>query len=182
MTASVYDGKSPHVSWTLHSILADLNNTVVWMLAISLPISNFSDSISIPFETFPSAPITNSISVTLVFFSFLRPQARSKYLYVFLPPLIFSLWSGGMAKSTVSRFCFLFSLFFYHLVQSSGWLIITVTLMFHSFFNSLVSSKDLYFFSFSFISTMWSAGTAMSTIQLILFFFFYFKAWLSGRG
>ena len=46
-----------------------------------------------------------------------------------------------------------------------------VTFMFHSFFNSLVRSRYLSFFSHSFIFILWSAGTAKSTILQILFFF-----------
>ena len=47
---------------------------------------------------------------------------------------------------------------------------IIVTFMFHSFFNSLARYLSLFSHSFSFI--LWSAGTAKSTIQLVLFFLF----------
>ena len=47
---------------------------------------------------------------------------------------------------------------------------IIVPCMFHSFFNSLAKSKYLSFFSHSFSFTLWSAGTAMSTILQVLFF------------
>ena len=46
---------------------------------------------------------------------------------------------------------------------------ITVTFMFHSFFNSLTRPRYLTFFSLSFSFTQWSAGTAKSTIQQVLF-------------
>ena len=46
-----------------------------------------------------------------------------------------------------------------------------VTLMFHSFFNSLARSRYLSFFSHSFRFILWSGGTAKSTILQILFFF-----------
>ena len=45
-----------------------------------------------------------------------------------------------------------------------------VTFMFRSFFNSLARSRYLSFFSHSFRFILWSAGTAKSTILLILFF------------
>ena len=45
-----------------------------------------------------------------------------------------------------------------------------VTLMFHSFFNSLARSRYLSFFSHSLSFILWSAGTAKSTILEILFF------------
>ena len=44
-----------------------------------------------------------------------------------------------------------------------------VTFMFHSFFNSLARSRYLSFFSHSFRFILLSAGTAKSTILLILF-------------
>ena len=49
-----------------------------------------------------------------------------------------------------------------------------VTLMFHSFFNSLARSRYLSFFSLSFRFILWTAGTAKSTILQILFFFLFF--------
>ena len=45
-----------------------------------------------------------------------------------------------------------------------------VTFMFHSFFNSLTSSRYLSFLSHSFSFILWSARTAESTILQILFF------------
>ena len=47
---------------------------------------------------------------------------------------------------------------------------ITLTVMFHSFFSSLARSSYLSFFSFSFSLTLWSTGTAKSTIWKVLFF------------
>ena len=49
-----------------------------------------------------------------------------------------------------------------------------VTFMFHSFFNSLASSRYLSFFSHSFSFILWSAGTAKSKILQIFFLFFFF--------
>ena len=48
---------------------------------------------------------------------------------------------------------------------------ITVTSMFHSYFISLARFKYLPFFSHSLNFTLWSAGTAKSTIRQVLFFF-----------
>ena len=45
---------------------------------------------------------------------------------------------------------------------------IIVTVMFHSFFNSLARSRYLSFFSLSFNFNLWSAGTANSTIFFFL--------------
>ena len=47
---------------------------------------------------------------------------------------------------------------------------ITITFMFHCFFNSLARSMYLSFFWLSFNSILWSTGTAESTILQILFF------------
>ena len=47
---------------------------------------------------------------------------------------------------------------------------ILVTLMFHSFFNSLARSRYLSFCSLSFNFILWSIGTVKSTIRQILFF------------
>ena len=61
---------------------------------------------------------------------------------------------------------------------------ITVTFLFHSFFLFFFfvfvffqfpnKSRYLSFFSLSFNFTLWSAGTAKSTILLVLFFSFFF--------
>ena len=53
-----------------------------------------------------------------------------------------------------------------------------VTFMFHSFFNSLVRSRYLSFFSHSFRFILSSAGKAKSTILQILFFVDYYKVLL----
>ena len=47
---------------------------------------------------------------------------------------------------------------------------IIVTFMSHSFSNSLASSRNLSFFSYSFNFILWSAETAKSTILEVLFF------------
>ena len=57
-----------------------------------------------------------------------------------------------------------------------------VTFMFHSFFNSLTRSRYLSLFSLSFRFILWSAGTAKSTIVLILFRFFFFVDYYEVRS
>ena len=51
---SLIDSKSPQVSRTLLSILADVNNVVVWIVLIRPPIFDSSKAL----ETVPSIPIT----------------------------------------------------------------------------------------------------------------------------
>ena len=48
-------------------------------------------------------------------------------------------------------------------------IVINVTFIFQSFFNSLARSKYLSFFSLSFNCTLWSSGTAKPTILQVLF-------------
>ena len=47
----------------------------------------------------------------------------------------------------------------------------SVTIMFYRAFSSLARSR---YFSFSFIFTLWSAGTAKSSNRQVLSFFFFF--------
>ena len=56
---------------------------------------------------------------------------------------------------------------------------INLTFMFHSFFSYLARSRYLSLHSFSFKSTLWSAGRAKSTIIMCLVD--YHSAWSSGR-
>ena len=86
---SVSDSKSPQISRILLSILAILNNAVVWVVSIHPPISNSYSLLLKPLETAPSASVTIGITVTLMIHSFLSSLARSTYL------LIFSFLLGG---------------------------------------------------------------------------------------
>ena len=52
---------------------------------------------------------------------------------------------------------------------------VSVTFMFRSFFNSLARSRYLSFFSLSFNFTLWSAGTAKSTILQVLLYCWLLK-------
>ena len=67
---SLSDSKSPQVSRTLLSILAVLNNAVVWMVSTHPPISKSSSPFSNPLVTVPNAPITMGIIFTCMFHSF----------------------------------------------------------------------------------------------------------------
>ena len=85
---SLSDSKSPQVSRTLLSILAVLNNAVVWMVSTLLPTSNSSSPFNNPLVTVPKAPITFSIIVTFMLLSFFNSLARSRYLSFFSHSLI----------------------------------------------------------------------------------------------
>ena len=87
---SLSESKSPQVSRTLLSILAVLNNAVVWMVSTRPP------------TTKSSSPFSKHACST-VFFNSL---ARSRYLSFFLHSFSFILWSAGTAKSTILQVLF----------------------------------------------------------------------------
>ena len=67
---SLSDSKSPQVSKTFLSILAALNNAVIWMVSTCPFISQTSSAFTNPWGIVPSAPITIGITVTFMFHSF----------------------------------------------------------------------------------------------------------------
>ena len=74
---SLRDSKSPQVSRTLLSILADLNNAFIWMVSTCPLISESTNLCTNPLTIIPGVPITIGITVTFMFFSSL---AKSRYL------------------------------------------------------------------------------------------------------
>ena len=68
---SLRDSKPPQVSRILHSILADLNNAVVWMVSTRPLISKSSSPFINPLMAVPSVPITIGINVIFMFHSFI---------------------------------------------------------------------------------------------------------------
>ena len=90
---SLSDSKSPKGSRTLLSILAVLNNVVVWMVSTSPPTSKSSSPFSNPLVTVPNAPITVGIIVTCVFHSFFNSLANSRYLSLFFFFFFFYIFS-----------------------------------------------------------------------------------------
>ena len=99
---SLSDSKSPQVSRTLLSILAVLNNAVVWMISTRPPTSKFSSPFSNPLVIVPKAPITIGIIVTFMFHSFFNSLARSKYLSFFY---ILSVLFCGQPGQKSRQFC-----------------------------------------------------------------------------
>ena len=83
---SLSDSKSPQVSKTLLSILADPNDAIVWMVSTRPLFSNSSSPFTNPLVTIPSAP--NTIGITVIFMSH-----------------IFSVLKQGLG--TYLSFCFL---------------------------------------------------------------------------
>ena len=113
---SLSDSKSPQVARALLSILAVLNNAVIWMVPTHPPISKSSSPFSNPLVTVPNAPITIGIIVTCMFHSFFNSLARSRYLSFFSHSFSFTLWSAGTAKSTILQVLFFFLFFFFFLL------------------------------------------------------------------
>ena len=93
--------KSPQISRTQLSILADLNNTGVWMVSTRPLISNPFNLCTNPLVTAPRTPIRIGITVTFMFHSFSYPLARSRYLSFFSFSFNFTLWSAGAVKFTI---------------------------------------------------------------------------------
>ena len=112
---SLSDSRSPQASRTLFSILAVLNNAVVWVVSTRPPTSKSSSPFNNPLVAVPKAPITIGIIVTFMFHSFFRSLARSRYLSFFSLSFSFILWSAGTAKSTILQvlFLFFFNFFFF---------------------------------------------------------------------
>ena len=91
--------KSPQVSRTLLSILANLNNAVGSFDGLSS--SSDFQLFQFPYHAFETILIASVITSIPVFHSFLNSLERFKYLSLFLFSLIFTLWSAGMAKITI---------------------------------------------------------------------------------
>ena len=68
--------KSPQVSRTLLSILAVLNNPVVWMDSTRPPTSKSSRPFNDPLVTVPKTPFTICITVTFMFDSIFSSLAK----------------------------------------------------------------------------------------------------------
>ena len=105
---SLSDSKSLQVSRTLLSILAVLNNVVVWMISTRPPTSMSSSPFSNPLVTVPKAPITIGIIIIFMFHSFFNSLARLRYLSIFSYFFCFILWSAGTGKSAVLQILFFF--------------------------------------------------------------------------
>ena len=90
------------VSWTLLSILAVINNTVVWMVSTRPPTSKSSSLFSIHLVTDPNAPITIGIIVTFMFQSFF--QFSRKFEVLILLFTFFQFYSVVNRDSKVDNF------------------------------------------------------------------------------
>ncbi len=101
---SLSDSKSPQVSRTLLSILAVLNNAVVWMVSTRPPTSKSSSPFSNPLVDVANALITIGIIVTCMF----KSLARFRYLSFSSHSFSFILWPVRTARSTILKVLFFF--------------------------------------------------------------------------
>ena len=92
---SVRNSKSPQVSRTLLSILADFNNAVVWIVFTRPVISKYSSPGTNSLVTVPSAPVIIGSTVTFMFHRFFPGKF---FLFAFFQ---FSPCSAGTAKPTI---------------------------------------------------------------------------------
>ena len=112
------DSKSPQVSRTLLSILADLNDVVVWIVSTRSLISKSSSSFINPLVTVQRAPITISINITFIFQSFFSIPLQGQGIY---PSFHFlSLLLCGQPGQQSQQFC-KFSIFCWLLLGLFIW-------------------------------------------------------------
>ena len=101
---SLSDNKPLQVSRTLLSILADLNNAVVWMVSTCPLISKSFSPYDNPLEIVPSAPITIGNTVIFMFYDFLVLwQSLGNLSFCFLLFLL----SGSLRQQVHCFFCWL---------------------------------------------------------------------------
>ena len=110
---SLSDIKSPQVSRTLLSILAVLNNAVVWTVSTRPPTPKSSGPFNNPLVTIPKTPFRIGIVVTCMFHSFFSSLARSRYFL----SVLFCVQPGQQSR----QFCkFSFLLLFLLIIIRSG--------------------------------------------------------------
>ena len=85
--------------WTLLSILAVLNNAVVWIVSTHPPTSKSSSPFNNLLVTVPIEPITIGIIVTFMFHSFFQIQKKVEVLI-----LIFTFFQFLSRDSKVHNF------------------------------------------------------------------------------
>ena len=77
---TLIDSKCPPVSRTLLTILAVLNNAVVWMVSTRPPTFKSSSPFYNPLVSVPKVTITIAITVIFMFQRFFHFLARSRYI------------------------------------------------------------------------------------------------------
>ena len=109
---SLSDSKSLQVFRILLSILAYLNNAVVWKVSTRPLISNSSSPFINPLVTVPWAPFRVGINVTFIFHSFPFPNTVELLILLLTS---FTIWSAGTAKFTILQVLFFFFVDYYEI-------------------------------------------------------------------
>ena len=120
---SLSDIKSPRISRTLLSILADLNNALVWMFSIRPLYFQVLQFLYQSLVTVPSAPITIGITVTFTFhgfFQFLNQIEIYIFLFTFLHFYSVVSRDSKVHNSASFLFFFFFFFFFWLFINRSG--------------------------------------------------------------
>ena len=135
---SLSERKFPQVSRTLLSILADLNNAIVWMDSTRPPNSSSFRSLTLPLGTVPRAPITMGITVTFMFHNFLvRRQGSSTCFFSFFFDFHSgAFYGGGSLLFSKSLFYSLIYLFLLNITRSVLW----------SVLGDVFVSQNLYYY------------------------------------
>ena len=103
---SLNEIKSPQVYKTLLSILADLNDAVVWMISVRPQISNSSIPVTKRLGIIPSAKIKTGITINFMFHTFFLFSGKVQVLVTLFVFFDFTLWSGRLAMSVIRQFHF----------------------------------------------------------------------------
>ena len=112
---SLSESKSPQISRTLLSILAVLNNVVVWMFSTHPTTCKSSSPFTNPLVTVPNAPITIGIIVTFMFHSFfVQFPSKVEVLIILFP--FFQFYSVVSRDSKVDNFVSSLFFFFFFLL------------------------------------------------------------------
>ena len=101
---SLRDSKSHQISRTLLSILADLNNAVVWIISTCPLISKCFTPLTNPLEI--SIPTRIGITANFTLNNVFSYLARSRCLSLFSFSFIFTLWATGIRKSIIQQVLF----------------------------------------------------------------------------
>ena len=112
---SLSDSKSPQLSRTFLSILAVLNNVVVWTVSTRPTTSKSSILFNDPLVTVTKSSAMIGIVITFMCHSFFNPLARSRYLSFFSLSFSFIIVSAVTAKSTILQI-----LFYLLIIRMSG--------------------------------------------------------------
>ena len=135
---SLRNRKSPQIFRTLLSILADLNNAIVWSRFVVL-FTILQVPFSKPLGIVPSRPVVIGITVTLIFHRLFSPLEGSKYLFIFSLSLSITLRSAKTAKFTLEKVLSFYN--FKHLIlQDRFWFV-------HILFSWMVKFQSLAKFS-----------------------------------